>query len=201
MNTPLFEKDIEIISHSLASVDTELFEALTSKLCRVLQAGHKAVLTGVGKNYPICVKVADTMKSMGMQAYALHAYEALHGSMGMITSGDMLIILSKSGETQELVQLVRALETENVETFLICFSRNCSLAHMVNEKIIMRLEHEGDLWNILPNNSTAAVLILLQKLAVEAARYFDLERRDDWLKNHPGGEIGKQFYQHKTDNE
>lgn len=193
MNTPLFEKNIEIISHSLASVDTELFEALTLKLCRVLQAGHKAVLTGVGKNYPICVKVADTMKSVGMQAYALHTYEALHGSMGMVTSGDMLIILSKSGETAELVQLVRALETENVETFLICFSRNCSLAHMVNEKIIMRLEHEGDLWNILPNNSTAAALILLQTLITQVAKELHLDLQNDFLNNHPGGHIGEEY--------
>ena len=192
MNGSYFQKDLDMISASLACVNTETFERWISAVCTALKNGKKIVITGAGKNYPICQKVADTMQSTGLQVYALDACEALHGSMGIICEDDVLIMLSKSGETKELITLLHALRGK-ANSYIISFTRESTLCGMCDEQIILDLEAEGDLWNLLPNNSTAVSLILLQTLAVQVQSKLQLDLQKDFLANHPGGNIGAAY--------
>ena len=147
-------------------------------------------MSGLGKNVPICEKFVGTMNSLGMDAAFLHTNSAVHGDMGIVKPGDILIILTKSGETSESVYLAKLLEKRGAHMWLLSFEKNSTLAKMIEDKIILGLEHEGDMWNIMPNNSTTLNLIVLQTLAIEIAR----ERNtglEVFKSNHPGGHIGE----------
>ena len=193
MSKEYFKKDLEIITASLESVQEAVFEQWVADVCDTLQAGKKVIISGVGKNYPICIKVADSMKSVGLQAYALHTYEALHGAMGMIADGDMVIVISKSGETKELITLAQRLQGKEYLLYLLSFSKQSTLANLISNQIIMELAHEGDLWNLLPSNSTAVTLILLQTMITQVTEKLHLDKTHDFLSHHPGGNIGEKY--------
>ena len=135
------------------------------------------------------------MLSLGLDAQFLHTNSAVHGDMGMVKDGDLVIILTKSGSTQESVYLANLLKDRSkrgngISLWLLTFSENGTLSSVVDNKLIIRLEHEGDLWNIVPNNSTTLNLIVLQTVAIELSKRFDLRLEKDFKPNHPGGAIG-----------
>ena len=105
-----FEETIRVLSGSLETVDEEIFKKLVLCCCKALSDGKKVVVSGLGKNVPICEKFVGTMNSLGMDAAFLHTNSAVHGDMGIVKPGDILIILTKSGETSESVYLAKLLE-------------------------------------------------------------------------------------------
>ena len=133
------------------------------------------------------------MISLGLNAGFLHTNSAVHGDLGMIHSGDLVIVLTKSGSTQESVYLVDLLKKrENVHIWLMSCNENGVINNMVKHQLIITLEHEGDMWNIMPNNSTTLFLIILQKLAMELAKKLNITL-DEFRINHPGGAIGEKL--------
>ena len=148
----------------------------------------------MGKNVPICEKFVSTMISMGLDASFLHTNSAVHGDMGIIRAGDLVIILSKSGETEESIYLTRLLQRRaGVSLRLLTFNAQSTLADMIKKFLVIRLEHEGDLWNVLPNNSTTLNLIVLQTIAIEVARRLKVDLEANFKPNHPGGAIGRKL--------
>lgn len=185
-----FERQLKELDDSLHSLDSVEFERLVSEAVNTLNNGCKVVVSGLGKNVPICEKFVGSMVSMGLDAYFLHTNSAVHGDMGLVHDGDLVIILTKSGETSESVYLARLLKKRNVNLWLLTFERKSTLTREIPNRIILELKHEGDLWNIMPNNSTTMNLILLQGLAMMIAREMKLEL-DQFKRNHPGGHIGE----------
>ncbi len=185
-----FERQLKELDDSLHSLDSAEFERLVSEAVNTLNNGCKVVVSGLGKNVPICEKFVGSMVSMGLDAYFLHTNSAVHGDMGLVHDGDLVIILTKSGETSESVYLARLLKKRNVNLWLLTFERESTLTREIPNRIILELKHEGDLWNIMPNNSTTMNLILLQGLAMMIAREMKLEL-DQFKRNHPGGHIGE----------
>ena len=186
-----YKNDFYIIENALRTIDKEKFEQLISECEKILQSGHKVIASGLGKNVPICDKFVGTMLSLGLNANFLHTNTAVHGDMGMIHSGDLVIILTKSGSTSESVYLVNLLKKrEGVNLWLLSFKEHSILADSIENKLILHLEHEGDLWNIVPNNSTTLNLIVLQKIAIELSKRMHLSLEKDFKPNHPGGAIG-----------
>ena len=104
-----FEKQLKEIEHSIHSLDLAQFSRLVDESVSVLQGGHKIIVSGLGKNVPICDKFVGSMVSLGLEAYFLHTNSAIHGDMGLVKQGDLLIILTKSGETSESIYLARLL--------------------------------------------------------------------------------------------
>ena len=101
------------------------------------------------------------------------------------------MILTKSGSTSESVYLADLLkQRKDVNLWLMSFEENGALAKKMDKKLIIHLEHEGDIWNIMPNNSTTLYLIILQTLAMELKKALGLELGRDFMPNHPGGAIG-----------
>ena len=131
------------------------------------------------------------MLSLGLNAGFLHTNSAVHGDMGMVHSGDLVIILTKSGSTAESVYLAELLrKRKGVKLWLLTFTENSKISSIVDETLVVKLEHEGDLWNIVPNNSTTINLLVLQNVAIELSRRLNLTLEEDFKPNHPGGAIG-----------
>ena len=186
-----FYDDLRIIEDSLKSMDLVCFEELLDDCEKTITSGHKIIASGLGKNVPICDKFVGTMLSMGLNANFLHTNTAVHGDMGMVKPGDLVIILTKSGSTAESVYLVDLLQRrEGVQLWLLSFKETGRLAESMQNKLILNLEHEGDLWDIVPNHSTTINLIILQKIAIELSKRLKLDLMKDFKPNHPGGAIG-----------
>ena len=188
-----FEETLRIITSSLGSVESTVFDKLVDECYVTLKSGHKIIASGLGKNVPICDKFVGTMLSLGFDAGFLHTNSAVHGDMGMVKPGDLVIILTKSGSTAESVYLADLLlKREGVNLWLLSFKHDSVLDKKIGKSLIIEMEHEGDMWNIVPNNSTTLNLIVLQAVAMTLAQRFNLTL-DDFKQNHPGGAIGVQL--------
>lgn len=184
-----FEKQMSEFEYSIHSLDEKLFGRWVEEAAETLEAGRKLIVSGLGKNVPICEKFVGSMISMGLDACFLHTNSAVHGDMGVVREGDMVILLTKSGETSESIYLARLLKQRKVNIWLLTFEKESTLAREIPNSIILELRHEGDLWNIMPNNSTTMNLIVLQGLAMMVAKRMGLEL-GQFKRNHPGGHIG-----------
>lgn len=185
-----FEKQLRELDHSIHSLDEKIFARWVDEAVEVLRAGHKIIVTGLGKNVPICDKFVGSMISMGLEAYFLHTNSAVHGDMGIVKDGDMVIILTKSGETSESIYLARLLKERKINLWLLTFEQESTLTREISNSIVLDLMHEGDLWNIMPNNSSTLNLIVLQGLAMQIAKKLELPI-EQFKRNHPGGHIGE----------
>lgn len=188
MNT-IFDETLETVGESLHSVDAKAFGSLLEDCEKALRNGGSVIVSGLGKNVPVCEKFVGCMISLGLRAQFLHTNTAVHGDLGMVHDGDVVIVLSKSGETPESINLAEHLARRNVTLWLLSFSAENTLAKMIPNRLIARLAHEGDMWNLVPHNSTTVTLMILQELAISLGKKFDI-RLSDFKKNHPGGGIG-----------
>ena len=193
-----FEQSMSAIDNALKSISNDSMEKLIADCEQALRSGHKVIASGLGKNVPICEKFEGTMLSLGLDAQFLHTNSAVHGDMGMVKKGDLVIVLTKSGSTQESVYLVKLLQSkfenkDDCNIWLITFNEQGILSSMVDNKVSISLSHEGDVWNIVPNNSTTVNLIVLQTVAIELSKRMGLQLEKDFKPNHPGGAIGESL--------
>lgn len=185
-----FEQLLTTIDHALHSIQEQEFYALVDDCTAALTRGNKVVVSGLGKNVPICEKFVGTMVSLGLDAQFLHTNSAIHGDMGIIKDGDIVIILTKSGETSESIYLSRRLKDRKATQWLLTFEADSTLMREIDRHLLITMDHEGDMWNIMPNNSTTLNLIVLQAVAMQIAKKMELTI-DDFKRNHPGGHIGE----------
>lgn len=185
-----FENQLLEYEHAIHSLNENEFERWVNEAVDVLKKGNKIIVSGLGKNVPICDKFVGSMISMGLDAYFLHTNSAIHGDMGLVKDGDMVIILTKSGETSESIYLAQHLMERDVNMWLLTFQNQSTLTELISNCILIDLVHEGDLWNIMPNNSTTMNLIVLQGFAMMIANKLELEI-GAFKRNHPGGHIGE----------
>lgn len=187
-----FEKVLNTVWRSIDSLDEAVFDQLVSDSLETLTAGKKIVVSGLGKNVPVCDKFVGTMNSLGMSACFMNTNSAVHGDIGMVADGDLVIILTKSGDTVESVYLTSLLKKRNCTIWLLSFRKESTLTREIPNHIILDLEHEGDPWNIVPNNSTTVNLIILQGLAITLTKKMGITLQQ-FKANHPGGFIGEQL--------
>lgn len=187
-----FENILSVIDKSIHSLDGEKFGQLVTEAVETIDNGHKVIVSGLGKNVPVCDKFVGTMNSLGQPASYMNTNSAVHGDIGMVDQGDLVMILTKSGETAESVYLAQLLQQRGCNLWLLSFEEQSTLAREIGKCIILKLEHEGDLWNVVPNNSTTVNLIVLQGLAMEITKRRGVAL-GEFKKNHPGGHIGVQL--------
>ena len=185
-----FEKELKEIKASIHSLNEVVFEHWVEEGVQTINTGHKIIVSGLGKNVPICEKFVGSMVSVGMDAAFLHTNSAVHGDMGIVKDGDMVIILTKSGETSESIYLARHLKKRRVNMWLLTFEAESTLTREISNCIILKLNNEGDMWNIMPNNSTTINLIILQGLCMQIAKRRGIQI-EEFRRNHPGGHIGE----------
>lgn len=184
-----FKELLEILNHSIESIDEDVFEQLVNECTETLKRGNKIVLSGLGKNVPVCEKFVGSVVSMGLDACFMNTNSATHGDLGLVHTGDLVIILTKSGSTTESVYLYNLLKQRDCTIWLLTFKKESVLADQIEKTLVVDLTHEGDKWNILPNNSTTLNLIVLQMLAMRLAETMDVTL-EQFKPNHPGGAIG-----------
>ncbi len=175
--------------HSLAA---RLGESFLDALALLLNCKGRVVVSGIGKSGHIARKIAATMASTGTPAYFVHPAEASHGDIGMIASDDVLIALSNSGETGELLTIVPLLKRRGARLIAITGNAASSLAREADVHLDAHVEKEACPLNLAPTASTTAALALGDALAVALldAKGFGAE---DFARSHPGGALGRRL--------
>ena len=153
---------------------------------------RRVVLTGMGKSGIVARKIAATLVSTGTQAVFLHAADALHGDLGMVCAGDVVLALSYSGETEEVLRLLPALSRMGVRVVALCGCKGSTLAQMATVTLDVGVAEEACGLNLAPTASTTVMLALGDALALELSRRRGF-RAADFAELHPGGRLGKRL--------
>ncbi len=166
------------------------FERAVRLILERLRKGGKVVVTGVGKNLPIGQKIAATLTSTGCPALFLHPSDAMHGDLGILHGSDVLLALSYSGESEELVSLIPVVRRHGVAVVSLCGGKKNALARNSDIVVPVTVDREACPFNLAPTASTTATLAVGDALAMVLieARGF---RKEDYAKLHPGGAIGR----------
>ncbi|HOA16771.1 MAG TPA: SIS domain-containing protein [Fervidobacterium sp.] len=184
------ESQLKALRHIIDNLDREKLSVLLDEMVETVNRGNKIITTALGKNVPICEKFTGTLLSLGINAYFLHTNSAVHGDLGVVKRGDLVLILTKSGSTEESVYLYDHLLVKKANVWLMTYNPEGELTKRAEKKIVLHLDHEGDKWNLVPNNSSIGYLFILQALAMELAERLNVSL-EEFKENHPGGYIGK----------
>ncbi|MGD0956979.1 MAG: KpsF/GutQ family sugar-phosphate isomerase [Candidatus Acidiferrales bacterium] len=152
----------------------------------------RAVITGLGKSGLIGRKVAATFSSTGTPSFFLHAAEALHGDLGMLMAGDVLVAISASGETEELIELSEAAKRLAVPVIVLTAHPRSTLATASDTVLDIAVKEEACSLNLAPTASTAAALAMGDALAIALLERRDFQQ-DDFAALHPRGRLGKKL--------
>jgi arabinose-5-phosphate isomerase len=170
-----------------------------ARACRLCLKCHgRVVVTGMGKSGHIAGKIAATLASTGTPAFFLHPAEAGHGDLGMITATDVVLALSNSGETPEVVELVPHLKRLGVPLIVMTGKSDSTLAQAADVTLDVAVAEEACPLNLAPTASTTATLAMGDALAVAVleARGFTAQ---DFARSHPGGSLGRRLLLHVED--
>jgi arabinose-5-phosphate isomerase len=173
---------------SMAGAFAQAVELVT----RTTATGCRVVLLGVGKSGLIARKLAATMSSTGTAAHFLHPAEALHGDLGMVRKGDLLVALSASGETEELLVLLPVLARMGNALISVCGAGGSTLAKASAVWLDAGVTAEACGMNLAPTASTTVMLALGDALAMEASRRIGFQAQD-FAALHPGGRLGRRL--------
>jgi arabinose-5-phosphate isomerase len=155
-------------------------------------ANGRVVVTGMGKSGVIAQKIAATLSSTGSPALFLHPAEAVHGDLGVLMPGDVVIALSASGETEEILRLLATLKRKGDALISFCCNLQSTLAQASDVALDCSVEREACALNLAPTASTTAMLALGDALAVAVSLQKGF-KAEDFAELHPGGKLGKQL--------
>jgi arabinose-5-phosphate isomerase len=161
----------------------------------ILQCGEssgRVVVTGMGKSGIIAQKIAATLSSTGSPALFMHPAEAVHGDLGMLLPGDVVIALSASGETEEILRLLATLKRKGDALISFCCNLDSTLAQASDVALDCSVEREACGLNLAPTASTTAMLALGDALAIAVSLRKGF-RAEDFAELHPGGKLGKRL--------
>ncbi len=187
-----------IEAQAVQALAERLDESLLQALDIILQCHGRVIVSGMGKSGHIARKIAATMSSTGTPAYFVHPAEASHGDLGMITCDDVIIALSNSGESEELMTIVPVIKRQGARLISMTGNPESSLAKAADAHLNAAVDKEACPMNLAPTASTTAALALGDALAVALldAKGFSAE---DFARSHPGGSLGRRLLTHVYD--
>lgn len=187
-------QEADALTHLASTLGNEFTDAVS----RILSCKGRLIVSGVGKSGHVGRKLAATFASTGTPAYFVHAAEAAHGDLGMITANDVVLAISYSGETNELLTIVPTLKREGATLIAITGNSNSSLARHADVHLNCHVKREACPLNLAPTSSTTATLALGDALAVAtlSAKGFT---KEDFARSHPGGALGRRLLIHVQD--
>lgn len=185
------KKTLQIEIESLIALQQSLAESFADAIELILNA-KKIIVSGIGKSGIIGHKIAGTLLSIGFPAVFMHSVDALHGDIGIVAEGDLVILLSKSGSTDEIVQLVPFLRNRGAKIISIVGNENSYLAKESDVCILAKVEREACPLNIVPTSSALVALAVGDALAATLMkiRNFTVE---DFARQHPLGQLGRNI--------
>ncbi len=168
----------------------DAFDSAVETIVAALKGRGKLVLLGIGKSGNIAQKIAATLTSTGSTAVVLNSVDALHGDLGLVSDGDVVIALSYSGESEELLSLIPAIKRFTVKVVGVTGGPKSSLARFSDIVLDVRVPKEACPFNLAPTSSTTATLVMGDALAMAVleARGF---KEKDFARLHPSGAIGR----------
>ena len=189
---------LRIEAAAVLALSERLDGAFLDALALILNCRGRVVVSGIGKSGHIGRKLASTLASTGTPAYFVHPAEASHGDLGMITRDDVLIALSNSGESAELLTIVPIVKRQGGKLISMTGNDRSSLALAADVHLDAAVAQEACPFNLAPTASTTAALAMGDALAVALldARGFG---REDFARSHPGGSLGRKLLTHVRD--
>ena len=203
---PLTDPELVELGRVALTIEADAVSVLARRIgtdfaraCRlVLACGGRVVVTGMGKSGHIAGKIAATFASTGTPAFFLHPAEAVHGDIGMITRDDLVLALSNSGETAEILMLVPVLKRLGVPLVALTGQPGSALARAADVHLDVSVPAEACPLNLAPTASTTATLAMGDALAVALLRMRGFTE-EDFARSHPGGSLGRRLLMHVED--
>ncbi|BBI98725.1 arabinose-5-phosphate isomerase [Ferrigenium kumadai] len=189
---------LNIEAAAVQALSTRLDEKFLHALDLILSCEGRVIVSGMGKSGHIARKIAATMASTGTPAYFVHPGEASHGDLGMITDEDVIIALSYSGESQELMTIVPVIKRQGAKLISMTGNPKSSLALAADVHLDAHVDKEACPMGLAPTTSTTATLALGDALAMALldAKGFG---KEDFARSHPGGSLGRRLLTHVRD--
>ena len=194
------------LARSVLDIEADAVRELKSRLGEPFLAAHRlllqtkgrVVVTGMGKSGHVARKIASTLASTGTPAFYMHPGEASHGDLGMITADDVVVAISYSGESDEILKILPIIKRRGAKVVAVTGRAESTLARESDVHLDARVEKEACPLNLAPTASTTATLALGDALAVSLldARGF---KGDDFAMHHPGGTLGRRLLVHVDD--
>ncbi len=192
--------DIKTIARNVIKIESDTVKTLSDRVddifveavIKLFSCRGRVIVIGIGKSGHIGQKISSTMASTGTPSYFVHPGEAIHGDLGMITKEDIVLMISNSGETIELVQILPSIKQKNVPIIAITGRKKSILSKEADISIDASVEKEACTLDLAPTASTTAALAIGDALAVALLEYRGF-KSDDFAKNHPGGTLGKRL--------
>ena len=183
---------IEIESRAVMSLSKQIQPDFENLCKEILKIKGKLILMGIGKSGHIAQKISATLSSTGTSSFFIHPTEAAHGDLGMISKQDAILILSNSGETKEIIEILSALKRSTVNIFTLTNNNQSSIARAGKVNLVINADEEACPLDLAPTSSTTIALVFGDALAIALleARGFS---KDDFAKSHPAGQLGKKL--------
>src|SRR3990172_1968332 len=184
------------VLQSEADAITNLIDRVDYRFEKAVEMIHackgRVVLTGMGKSGIVCKKIAATLSSIGVPSIFLHPAEAIHGDLGMVVPGDIVIAISNSGETEELLRLLEVVKRLGITLISMTGNTQSTLAKHSDVVLDVAVSKEACPMNLVPTASTTAAIAMGDALAmcVMEKRGF---KEEDYARLHPGGRLGKKL--------
>ena len=183
---------IEIESKAVMNLRNQIQSDFESLCSNILKIKGKLILMGIGKSGHIAQKISATLSSTGTSSFFIHPTEAAHGDLGMINKKDAILLLSNSGETKEIIEILPALKRSTANIFTLTNNNQSTIAKAGKINLVINAEEEACPLNLAPTSSTTIALVFGDALAIALldARGFS---KDDFAKSHPAGQLGKKL--------
>lgn len=181
--------EAEAIKNVIDFIDEDFEQAVLE----ILKMKGRLIITGIGKSAIVANKIVATLNSTGTPSLFMHAADAIHGDLGMIQSEDIVLCISKSGNTEEIKVLLPLLKRTGVKTIGLVSNEDCYVAKHVDFVLRALIDKEADPNNLAPTTSTTVHMAMGDALAVCLLQMRGFTAQD-FAKYHPGGSLGKQLY-------
>ncbi len=192
------KQTLEIESKAIANLSNFLTEDFEKAAHAIINSKGRVIVTGIGKSANIATKIVATFNSTGTPAIFMHAADAIHGDLGNIQKDDIVLCISKSGNTPEIKVLIPLIKNSKNTIIAISGNTDSYLGENVDYFINSYVAEEACPNNLAPTTSTTAQLVLGDALAIALLRLRNFSSAD-FAKYHPGGALGKRLYMRVED--
>lgn len=189
---------LHIEADAIHSMAQRLDDAFLDAVSLVLACQGRVIVTGIGKSGHVGRKIAATLASTGTPSFFMHPAEAAHGDLGMVTTRDVILALSNSGESDEIIALLPALKRKGIAIIAMTGRPQSTLAQEANVHLDVSVEKEACTLGLAPTTSTTATLAMGDALAVTLLDARDF-KPEDFALSHPGGSLGRRLLVHISD--
>lgn len=184
----VFDKEMKTLNSVRQNIGKEFDDLVNA----ILKCEGRVIITGMGKSGHIARKISATMSSLGVPSYFLHPSEAIHGDLGMVTHDDIVICISNSGETEEIIRIIPSVKQIGAHLVSIVGKKNSTIEKYSDLAISLNIKEEACAFNLAPTSSTTAQLVYGDALAVVLSKAIGFKPKD-YALYHPGGSLGKRL--------